>query len=57
MILRIVATILFVMVVTPIALVMRLLSRDPLQRRLDSAADSYWTDYSQSQSADMMSQR
>lgn len=29
-------------VFTPIGLVMRLLGRDPMQRRFDSQADSYW---------------
>jgi carbamoyltransferase len=30
-------------VITPIALVMRLLGRDPLDRSADQRADSYWT--------------
>jgi hypothetical protein len=29
-------------VMTPIGLVMRLLGRDPLKRKLDRSADTYW---------------
>lgn len=32
----------FVFVVTPIALLLRVLGRDPLQRRFDPTATSYW---------------
>lgn len=32
----------FVLVMTPIAVIMRLARRDPLRRRLDRGADSYW---------------
>lgn len=34
----------FAVVVTPIALLLRLLGRDPLHRRRDPAAPSYWRD-------------
>lgn len=33
----------FAVVVTPIALLLRLLGKDPLARRLDPSATSYWT--------------
>jgi hypothetical protein len=39
---RIVMAILFFAVVTPVGLVMRMASRDPLRRRLDREASSYW---------------
>ncbi|MBG0812130.1 hypothetical protein IY145_22565 [Methylosinus sp. H3A] len=39
----IVMGVLFFGVLTPIAVVFRLLSRDPLALRFDAAADSYWT--------------
>ena len=39
----IVMGVLFFGVLTPIAVVFRLLSRDPLGLRFDAAADSYWT--------------
>lgn len=32
----------FYVVLTPVALVMRLMGRDPLRRRFDEAASSYW---------------
>ena len=38
----IVLGIVFAVVVTPLALVMRLAGRDPLRRRIDRAATSYW---------------
>ncbi len=38
---RIILTLLFYVVVTPVALVMRLF-RDPLERRLDRDSASYW---------------
>lgn len=37
-----VMAILFFGVITPAALVMRLLGKDPLRRRLDAKAESYW---------------
>jgi hypothetical protein len=37
-----VLAILFYLVITPIALVMRLLGRDPLTRRLEPSRPSYW---------------
>lgn len=36
--------ILFFLVVTPIALIMRLMGKDPLRTRLDQSAKSYWID-------------
>ncbi|HXC13991.1 MAG TPA: hypothetical protein VNV39_14265 [Stellaceae bacterium] len=39
---RIVMAILFFAVVTPVGLVMRMAGRDPLRRRLDREASSYW---------------
>ena len=39
---RIILTVLFYLVVTPIAIVIRLF-RDPLKRRFDPTAPSYWT--------------
>jgi hypothetical protein len=33
----------YYLAITPIGLVMRLTGHDPLQRRLDRAAESYWT--------------
>ena len=39
---RIVMAILFFAVVTPVGLVMRTAGRDPLRRRLDREASSYW---------------
>lgn len=38
----IVLGVLFFFTVTPIALVLRVLGKDPLNRRFDSAANSYW---------------
>ena len=35
--------VLFYLIITPIGLTMRLLGRDPLQRRFDLATQSYWT--------------
>jgi hypothetical protein len=34
----------FYLIVTPIGLVLRCLGKDPLERRLDRAAQSYWKD-------------
>ena len=39
---RIILSLMFYLLLTPIALVMKLLGRDPLQRRPDPAAPSYW---------------
>ncbi|QXD16338.1 DUF4407 domain-containing protein [Rhodocaloribacter litoris] len=39
---RVVLTLVFYLVVTPIGLLLRLFGRDPLQRRRDPAASSYW---------------
>lgn len=41
---RLVAAILFVIGFIPYGLVLRLVGTDPLSRRLDDEADSYWTD-------------
>jgi len=38
----IILTIVFVVAITPIGLVMRLLGKDPLQRKLDPEASTYW---------------
>jgi hypothetical protein len=35
--------VIYYFVVTPIGLIMRLFGHDPLQRRFDRAAESYWT--------------
>jgi hypothetical protein len=35
----------FYLVFTPVGLVMRLLGRDPLQRRFDREAGTYWVDH------------
>jgi hypothetical protein len=40
---HLVLAVLFYLVLTPIGLVLRLCRRDPLQRRFDPAAASYWT--------------
>ena len=37
----------FYLVVTPIGLLMRLLGRDPMKRRLDESAETYWVAHSQ----------
>jgi len=39
---RVLLTIFFFLVLTPVALIFRLLRRDPLNRKLDRAAESYW---------------
>ncbi len=39
---RVLLTIFFFLVMTPVALVFRLIGRDPLHRKLDRAAESYW---------------
>ena len=41
---RVILTAMYYLVFTPIALVLRLTGRDPMQRRLDSAAPSYWVE-------------
>ena len=38
----IIMALLFFTTVTPIALIMKLVGKDPLNRRFDSSADSYW---------------
>lgn len=57
MILRLLATAVFYLVVTPLAWVMRRLGRDPLRRALDPAAETYWTNYVNSTAADLRRQR
>ncbi len=37
-------TAIFLLVVTPIGLLLRLLGKDPLARRIEPAADSYWVE-------------
>lgn len=39
---RVILTVVFALVVTPIGLVMRLLGKDPLTKRPDPTMDSYW---------------
>lgn len=39
---RLILTLLFALVVTPMALLLRLLGKQPIALRLDPAADSYW---------------
>ncbi len=39
---RVLLTIFFFLVVTPVALVFRLIGKDPLHRKLDREAESYW---------------
>jgi hypothetical protein len=39
---HIVLTVLYFLVITPIGLIMRALGRDPLQRRFDRKATTYW---------------
>lgn len=43
---RVILTVVFFLVMTPIGLVMRLLGKDPLHRRLDPDAASYWIEKS-----------
>lgn len=38
-----IVAVIYYLVVTPIGLLMRLFGRDPMQRRLDSGATTYWT--------------
>lgn len=38
----IILTLVFLLAVTPVGFVMRLVGRDPMQRRLDRQADTYW---------------
>lgn len=40
---RLLLVFIYYVVVTPIGLVMRLVGRDPMQRRFDRSATSYWT--------------
>ena len=42
---RILLSIVFVVLVAPVALVLRLLGRDPLARRRDPKAPSYWIEH------------
>ncbi len=39
---RVLLTVFFFLVLTPVALVFRLIGKDPLHRRLDREAESYW---------------
>jgi len=49
---RVILTLVFYLVMTPTGLLMRVLSKDPMERKIDPNADSYWikrepqTDYS-----------
>ncbi len=40
---RILLTIIFFLVITPTGIIMRLVGKDPMERKLDPAATSYWT--------------
>ncbi len=40
---RVLLTIFFFLILTPVALVFRLIGRDALQRKIDRGAQSYWT--------------
>jgi hypothetical protein len=44
--------VLWVVVLTPIAMLMRLAGRDPLHRRIDRKATSYWTEHEEPPAAD-----
>jgi hypothetical protein len=39
---RILLTIIFFLVITPTGIIMRIVGKDPMDRKLDPAADSYW---------------
>ena len=39
---RIILGLIFYLIFTPIGLIMRLIKRDPLQRKIDQEVDSYW---------------
>jgi hypothetical protein len=41
---QVLLTTIFLLVVTPIGLLLRLLGKDPLTRRFDPAAESYWVE-------------
>ncbi len=41
---RVILTIFFFLVLTPVGLVMKLIGRDALERKLDPGAESYWID-------------
>ena len=40
---HLVLIVVFYLVITPFGIVMRMLGRDPMERRLDSGASTYWT--------------
>jgi hypothetical protein len=40
---RIVLTIIFFLVITPMALIFRVIGKDPMERKLDRKATSYWS--------------
>jgi hypothetical protein len=39
---RVILTLVFFLVVTPIGLVMRMIGKDPLTKGADESADTYW---------------
>ncbi len=43
---QVILVLMFYLVVTPIGLVMRLVGKDPLQRKMEPDRDSYWEDKS-----------
>jgi len=44
--------IVFYLVITPVGLVMRLLGRDPLQRKFNREASTYWVDHAEPKSVE-----
>jgi hypothetical protein len=44
--------IVFYLVITPVGLVMRLLGRDPLQRKFNPEASTYWVDHAEPKSVE-----
>jgi hypothetical protein len=46
---RILLTVIFFLVITPLALVMRIVGRDPMERKWDSQAPTYWNKKEQEQ--------
>lgn len=41
---QVLLTLIFLFVVTPVGLLLRILGKDPLARRIDLTADSYWVE-------------
>jgi hypothetical protein len=51
---RVAFTLVFLLVITPAGLIMRLMNRDPLRRKRDPAASSYWNKSKESTPLDRM---